>query len=96
MQRKTVQVRWPNGLHLRPAAHLVRLGQRFRSSIWLCAGTRRADVRSLLALVSLCVMMGGSVDVVASGEDEDRAVQVIAQFIDSGGDEPVADREASR
>jgi phosphotransferase system HPr (HPr) family protein len=86
MKRSIVRVRWTTGLHLRPAAQLVRLAQQFRSSVLLQVGARRADLRSLLAVISLCAMAGTTVSIEASGEDEERAVQAIEQFFETEGD----------
>lgn len=89
MKRVTVRVRWPHGLHLRPAAALVRIGQRFRSTILFHAGRRRADIRSVISLIGLCAVMGTTIDIEASGDDEDSAIQAIEQaFSSDDGDAP--------
>ena len=89
MKRITVRVRWAHGLHLRPAAQLVRLAQQFRATIWLRSGRQQANLRSVLSLIGLCAMMGSTLDVEAAGEDEDNAVQAVQLFFQaSEGDGP--------
>jgi len=99
MKRTTVRIGWPAGLHLRPAAQLVRLSQRFRATIWLRCGQRCADLRSILSIISLCAVMGATIDIEAAGEDEETAVQAVERFFESaddqdrsGGDVPESER----
>ena len=75
MRRSKVMVPWVAGLHLRPAARLVRLARGFRSSIVLKYGSRMADLRSILSVISLCAVMGTTLDVEATGVDEQEAIQ---------------------
>ena len=64
---------------MRAAARLVRLGQQFRSTIFFRMGARTANLRSILSLLSLCAVMGTTLDVEASGDDEEEAVRAVAQ-----------------
>jgi phosphocarrier protein len=91
MKRITVRVRWAQGLHLRPAAQLVRLAQQFRATIWLRSGRRQANLRSVLSLIGLCALMGSTLDVEAAGDDEDNAVQAVQRFFQSSDDDGPAD-----
>ena len=91
MKRTTVQVGWANGLHLRPAARLMRIAQQFRATMWLRCGSRRADLRSILSIISLCAMVGTTLEVEAAGDDEDNAVQAVERFFQSGADDGTTD-----
>lgn len=91
MKRITVRVRWVHGLHLQPAAQLVRLAQQFRATIWLQCGRQRASLRSVLSLIGLCAVMGATIDIEAAGEDEENAVQAIERFFQARDDDGAAD-----
>lgn len=99
MKRSRVVVLWTEGLHLRPAARLVRMAQSFQSSIVLSFGGRIADLRSILNVIALCATMGAALDVEATGEDEENAIEAVQQmfssgdFVDSAG--IVAERKAA-
>ena len=88
MQRSKVVVPWPNGLHLRVATKLVRVAQRFRSTISLAHGGTIADVGSVLSVIALCATMGTTLDLQAAGDDEQDAVEAIEHVFsqDAGGD----------
>jgi phosphotransferase system HPr (HPr) family protein len=83
MKHSKVVIPWQEGLHLRPAAHLVRMGRKFRSRIVLSFGGRMADLRSILSILALCASMGATLDLEVTGDDEQDAVQAVEQFFAS-------------
>jgi phosphocarrier protein HPr len=83
MKRSKVVVAWHEGLHLRPAARLVRLSQRFRSTIFLKCSGKVADLRSMLSILSLCATMGTVIDIEARGDDEQDAARAVEQIFSS-------------
>jgi len=80
MKRSTVVVQWAEGLHARPASRLVRLAQTFKSSVTLTCAGKVANLRSILSLLLLCAAVGTTVDVVASGEDEESAINAVEEL----------------
>jgi phosphocarrier protein HPr len=77
MKRSTVVVPWNEGLHLRPAAQLVRVAQRFSSTILMSCDEKIADVRSILSVIALCATMGTVIDIEVTGEDEQTAIEAL-------------------
>jgi phosphotransferase system HPr (HPr) family protein len=88
MKEFKVVVPWLDGLHMRPAARLVKAAQHFRSSIILKCGEQITDLRSIVSVVSLCATMGTTLDVTTSGEDEHAAAQAIQQIFCGHGENP--------
>ena len=90
MKCSRVFVPWKAGLHLRPAARLVRLAQSFHSTIFLKCGGKLADARSIMSILLLAATMGAALDVEVSGDDEANAATAIAQIFsaDDDGDMP--------
>ena len=86
MRHSQVVVPWNAGLHLRPAARLVRLAQTFRSTILLKCGGKLADARSIASLLLLTASMNAIIDIEATGEDEAHAAQAIEQIFASDDD----------
>ena len=89
MTRAQVLIRWNAGLHLRPAARLVRIAMTFRSTILLKCGDKLADARSIASVLLLAASMNAIVDIEATGDDEANAAQAIEQIFssdDDGGD----------
>lgn len=79
MYRAKVVIRWEDGLHLRPAANLVKEARKFHSTINLKSGGQIADLRSILSIIALCATLGTGLDVEATGDDEKAAAQAIEQ-----------------
>ena len=85
MKRSTVVVPWRDGLHLRPAAKLVRTAKNFHSTIFLKAGGKIADLRSIVSIISLCATMGATLDLEAMGDDEHDAVRAVERVFSAHG-----------
>jgi phosphotransferase system HPr (HPr) family protein len=86
MKRSQVLVRWNAGLHLRPAARLVRLAQTFHSTILLKCGGKLADARSIISVMLLAAAMNAVIEIEATGVDEANAAQAIEQIFSSADD----------
>ncbi len=78
----------PTGLHARPSAVLANVAKSFASEVRLHAGDRSANARSMTSLMSLDVVGGDKVVLVAKGPDAKEAVKKLSGLIAEGlGDE---------
>ena len=64
---KTVTVQNQVGLHARPATFFVQKANEFKSSIWVEKEERRVNAKSLLGVLSLGIMGGTEINILASG-----------------------------
>jgi len=83
MVTKEVVVKNATGLHARPATLLVKKASSFKSDVSIEFNGRKANVKSLIGVLSLGVTKNSSVKVIASGDDESLAVEEIVKLIDS-------------
>ena len=81
MFNKEVVVRCESGLHNRQATYFVQKANEFESSIWLESGSRRMNAKSLLGIMSLGVVTGTTVTLIASGPDADAAVNALDELL---------------
>ncbi len=72
------------GLHARPATFFIQKANEFKSSIWIEKEGRRVNAKSLLGVLSLGIVKGTTISIVADGVDEENAVEILAELIDSG------------
>lgn len=84
MKRTHVVVLWAAGLHLRPAAQLLKVARGYSATILLRCGDRVADVRNILGVVALCAAVGTVLVLETSGEDEQAAARHIEQVFAGG------------
>ena len=72
------------GLHARAAAKLVQAAQAYQADIRLVKDGEKADVRSVLSLISLGCAEGARVTVEAEGTDALSAVLAIKNLFEEG------------
>ncbi|MBP0954806.1 MAG: HPr family phosphocarrier protein [Oscillospiraceae bacterium] len=84
MYVKDVMVQNQVGLHARPATFFIQKANEFRSSIWIEKEERRVNAKSLLGILSLGIVGGTSIRIIADGPDEQEAVQGLIDLVDSG------------
>ncbi|MBA5850437.1 HPr family phosphocarrier protein [Clostridium sp. cel8] len=83
MVSKEVTVKSATGLHARPATLLVKKASSFKSDISIEFDGKKANIKSLIGVLSLGVTKNSTVKVIASGDDESLAVEEIVKLIDS-------------
>ena len=66
------------GLHARPATFFIQKANEFKSSIWIEKDDRKVNAKSLLGVLSLGIVKGTSVTLVADGSDEKDALNTLA------------------
>jgi phosphocarrier protein len=72
------------GLHARPATFFIQKANSYRSSIWVENEDRRVNAKSLLGVLSLGIVKGMTVTLIADGPDEADALTGLAELINSG------------
>ena len=70
------------GLHARPATFFIQKANEFKSVIWVEKDERRVNAKSLLGVLSLGIVKGTTINIVADGVDEVQAVETLADLID--------------
>ena len=81
---KEVMVQNQVGLHARPATFFIQKANEFKSSIWIEKEERRVNAKSLLGVLSLGIVGGTTIKVMADGADEETAVESLVKLIQSG------------
>ena len=84
MYSKDVEVKNQVGLHARPATFFIQKANEFKSSIWVEKEDRRVNAKSLLGVLSLGVMGGTTIRILAGGPDEETAVDELVKLVESG------------
>ena len=82
MENKTVILKAKHGLHVRPAALLIKTAKEFDSAIELSSGGRSANAKSMSRLQLLELTEGSQIDIQAEGSDAAEAVARLATFIE--------------
>ncbi len=71
------------GLFARPATFFIQKANEFKSSIWVEKDERRVNAKSLLGVLSMGIMDGSTISLIADGVDEVEALDALEKLISS-------------
>ena len=83
MYTQEVTVNNEVGLHARPATFFIQKANEYKCSIWVEKDERRVNAKSLLGVLSLGIVKGTSITIIADGSDEEEAVTALTALIAS-------------
>ena len=71
------------GLHARPATFFIQKANSYKSSIWVEKEDCRVNAKSLLGVLSLGIVKGTTINLIADGSDEADAIDGLVKLVDS-------------
>jgi len=83
MTEKIVKVINRAGVHARPSALLVQTTKNFSSNIYMEKGSDRINAKSIMGIITLGASYGTEIKIIAEGEDEEAAVEILAKLFES-------------
>ncbi len=84
MITKDVTVQNEVGLYSHSATFFTQKAYEFRSSIWVEKDDRRANAKSLLGVLSLGITGGTKIRIIASGPEEEEAMNALVELVNTG------------
>ncbi|USD35967.1 MULTISPECIES: HPr family phosphocarrier protein [Ferrimonas] len=81
MYRQSVTIAAKQGIHTRPAALLVQQAKQFPCDIIVFCNGKQASAKSLYRLQTLSLVSGTEIEVTASGDQAEQAVDSLCRFI---------------
>ncbi len=83
MISRDVTIKNSVGLHARPATFFVQKANSYKSSIWVERDDCRVNAKSLLGVLSLGIVKGMTITLIADGSDEASVIEGLSELIDS-------------
>ena len=83
MFTKELTIKNEVGLHARPATYFIQKANEFKSGIWVEKEERRVNAKSLLGVLSLGIMQGTAITLIADGSDEQAAVESLSTLVEN-------------
>ena len=68
------------GIHARPAGMLAKAAAAYKSVVTIDNGTKKADAKRLMAIMSMGIKKGTEVTVSVEGDDEETAAAALEKF----------------
>lgn len=84
MYIKDIVIQNEMGLHARPATFFIQKANEYKSSIWIEKEERRVNAKSLLGVLSLGIIGGTGIKLIADGPDEEDAIEGLISLINAG------------
>ena len=81
MFSKEITVTNSVGLHARPATFFIQKANEFKCAIWVEKDDRRVNAKSLLGVLSMGIMDGSTISLIADGADEAEALEALAKLL---------------
>lgn len=82
MAEKTVEVKMKTGLQARQAALFVQEANKFTSDVFLKKEERQVNAKSIMGVMSLAIARGSSVTLIAEGNDEEQAIEMLTALVE--------------
>ena len=82
MISRSVTIQNNHGLHARPATFFIQKANSYKSSIWVEKEDCRVNAKSLLGVLSLGIVKGTTITLIADGQDENEAVSGLSELIE--------------
>ena len=81
MVSKNITIKIPTGLEARPVALLVQVASQYESSIYLEIEEKKVNAKSIMGMMTLGIVEGEQVTVIANGPDEDEAIKNMEKYM---------------
>ncbi|TCK93486.1 catabolite repression HPr-like protein/phosphocarrier protein [Natranaerovirga hydrolytica] len=81
MIKKSIKVKLASGFEARPVALFVQVASKFESSIYVEMEEKKVNAKSIMGMMSLGVLEGEEITVVAEGTDEEEAIKEIEEYL---------------
>lgn len=83
MVSKTMKVNIPTDAEARPVAVLVQIASQYNSAVYIQSEDKKINAKSIMGMMSLGVKIGEEITVVADGDDEQKAIDSLSEYLSS-------------
>lgn len=83
MITRDITVKNSVGLHARPATFFIQRANSFKCSLYVEREDRRMNAKSLLGVLSLGIVKGTQITLIADGPDEEAAINDLVNLIEN-------------
>lgn len=84
MVSRSITIQNSVGLHARPATFFIQKANSYKCSLWVEKDDCRVNAKSLLGVLSLGIVKGTTITLIADGADEAEAVSGLSELVNTG------------
>ncbi|OYY50580.1 MAG: phosphocarrier protein HPr [Methylophilaceae bacterium 17-44-8] len=83
MKKESVEIINKLGLHARASTKFTQTASQFKSEIWVEKNGRRVNAKSIMGVMMLAAAQGTVIQIDATGEDEQAAIEALKTLINN-------------
>ncbi|WFA09169.1 HPr family phosphocarrier protein [Tissierella sp. Yu-01] len=83
MEKLTIKLNNPDGLHARPAAIFIQVASKYTSDLEIEAHGVTVNGKSIIGIMSLGAFHGEEITLIAKGQDEKQMIQELKNLIEN-------------
>lgn len=83
MVKESIEIINKLGLHARASTKFTQTASQFKSEVWVEKNGRRVNAKSIMGVMMLAAAKGTIIQIEASGEDEQAAVDALKALINN-------------
>lgn len=83
MVKASIEIINKLGLHARASTKFTQTASQFKSEVWVEKNGRRVNAKSIMGVMMLAAAQGTVIQIEASGEDEQAAVDALQALINN-------------
>ena len=83
MEKLTIKLNNPDGLHARPAAIFVQVASKYKSELEIEAHGISVNGKSIIGIMSLGAFHGEEITLTAKGQDEKQMIEELKNLIEN-------------
>ena len=83
MQERIIKVSNRAGIHARPSAIIVQATKNIKSNVFIEKDTYRINAKSIMGIITLGAAYGTELKLIAEGEDEIAAIEILTKLFES-------------
>jgi len=77
-----VEIKNPEGLHMRPAMQFVDVANRFQSTVTVTNGDTSVDGKSIMQMSMLAATCGTKLTIQAQGQDAEQTIEALCELVE--------------
>lgn len=81
MKEQTFTITADTGVHARPATLLVNKAGQYEAEVEVSYNDKKVNLKSIMGVMSLGIPKGAEINVIATGGDEEAALNGVAEII---------------
>ncbi|PTX16557.1 phosphocarrier protein [Halanaerobium congolense] len=81
-KEKTIKVMNETGLHARPASQFVKKASKYKAETTIVFEGKEVNAKSIMGLMSLGISKGSQITLKSEGEDANKAISDLAEFVE--------------